>query len=463
MVVPLRAARAVVTRVAPSRTSIAQRVYRARRISTTFARVYLGVRAQRFIARRLRPPDMDERWRRFHRSSAEAIYAAAVELRGLPLKGCQFLGSRADVLPPEYVEVLSRLQDRVPPRPSGVMRRCVERELARPLDAVFASFSERPIASASLAQVHEARLRDGRRVAVKIQYPEIEALVRGDLGNLRFLFRSVGLLERDLDLMPLIEELATYVPRELNFVNEGHNAEAVGRHFAGRDDIGVPRIHWDLTTRRVLVMDFVEGIKISDHEGLLAAGIDPGRVAQVLVEAYCEQVLRNGFFHADPHPGNLVVQRTQAGEPRLVFLDFGLAKDLPPDFRRGVVTFAAALLRGDAEQMGHALVDLGFETRDGDPDSLIEIARQTLELAVRFQRNSYVDREMVRAAGQELAASIRANPIVRVPGHVVLIGRVLGLLSGVSHTLGSKVDLLRTLLPYALDEPDPARRGSAGR
>ena len=161
--------------------SPAQRVYRARRISTTFGRIYLGAKAHRFIARRLQPADMDERWSRFHRTSAESVYQTAIDLRGLILKGCQFLGSRADVLPREWVEVLSRLQDRVPPKTFATARRTVERELGAELSDVFDEFSKRPIASASLAQVHRARLKNGQPVAVKIQYPEIERLIRGDL------------------------------------------------------------------------------------------------------------------------------------------------------------------------------------------------------------------------------------------------------------------------------------------
>ena len=210
---------------APGSLSAPARIYRARRISTTFGRVYLGIRAQRFIARRLEPRDMEQRWARFNRRSAEAIYEAAVELRGLILKGCQFLGSRADVLPPQYIEVLSRLQDRVPAKPFEVVRGIVEQELSDDLENVFESFAERPIAAASLAQVHEARLRSGERVAVKVQYPEIEALVRSDLANLRILFRAVGLVERDFDLLPLLDEIGQHVPLELDFENEGRNAE----------------------------------------------------------------------------------------------------------------------------------------------------------------------------------------------------------------------------------------------
>jgi predicted unusual protein kinase regulating ubiquinone biosynthesis (AarF/ABC1/UbiB family) len=442
--------------MAGTRVSAAERVHRARRIGATFGRIYLGIRARRFLARRLHPRDMPERWRRFHRRSARTVYEAAIELQGLILKGCQFLGTRADVLPREWVEVLSRLQDRVPPRPFPVVRETVERELGADLEQVFRSFAQAPIASASLAQVHAAELRSGERVAVKVQYPEIESLVRSDLANLRVLFRAVGLLESDFDLMPLVDELATYVPRELNFVNEGHNAEAIARQFKDRDDVGAPRIHWAFTTRRVLVMEYVDGIKITDVAALDAAGLDRARVSQLLVEAYCEQILHHGFFHADPHPGNILVQRRPSGEPRLVFVDFGLAKDLPPRFRQGAVDFAAALLRGEPDAMAEALLELGFETRDGRPESLGEIARFVLELAQRFRHGVRLDDEFGERFGREIPDRIRENPIVRIPTHLVLLGRVLGLLSGVNRSLEARIDLARTILPYVMG----VRRGT---
>src|SRR4029453_19346119 len=223
VVLPLEAAGALVAGVAA--VFPGERLFRARRISTTFGRVYLGAKANQFIARRLRPPGMPRRSAAFHKSSARQIHGLALELRGLILKGCQFVGARADVVPGEYVEVLSRLQDRVPAKTLGVVRRTIERELGRPLGDVFAEFAPRPIAAASLAQVHEARLHDGRRVAVKVQYPEIADQVRGDLANLRALFRAVGWLERELDLLPIVDELAAQMPRELDFEREGRNAE----------------------------------------------------------------------------------------------------------------------------------------------------------------------------------------------------------------------------------------------
>jgi predicted unusual protein kinase regulating ubiquinone biosynthesis (AarF/ABC1/UbiB family) len=439
---------------APSQLSTGERLYRARRIGATFGRIYLGIKANQFVAQRLRPADMHERWSRFNRESAKSIYDAAVDLRGLILKGCQFLGSRADVLPPEYVKVLSKLQDRVPHRPFSVVRRTVERELDRPLDAVFRSFSTRPIAAASLAQVHEARLLDGTRVAVKVQYPEIEALVRSDLANLRLLFRAVGVVERDLDLMPLVDELGQQVPLELDFVNEGHNAEAAAELFRARGDVVVPAVHWEWTTRRVLVMEFVEGIKITDLDGLRRAGVDPSRVARLLVEAYCEQVLMAGFFHADPHPGNLFVQ---PDGPKLVLLDFGLTKSLPPHFREHLVELALALLRDDPAGVARAFLDLGFETRDGGTASLEEIARVFLEGAKELRTRPSTRADTVERLRRELPERIRANPIVRVPSHLVLLGRVLGLLSGVGRSLGAELDLVEILVPYVMR----ARTGGA--
>jgi predicted unusual protein kinase regulating ubiquinone biosynthesis (AarF/ABC1/UbiB family) len=244
------------------------------------------------------------------------------------------------------------------------------------------------------------------------------------------------------------------VPLELDFLNEGRNAERVAGFFAGRDDVRVPAIHWDLSSKRVLVMDYEQGIRLSDAPALRAAGVDLDRLCELLVGAYCEQILAQGFFHADPHPGNLLVQPGPQG-PRLVFLDFGLAKELPEGFRTGVLDFAGALLRGDAEAMASAMQRVGFETRDGSAQGLLEIARFVLASAQRIREQSHLDRELAEKLRAELPAQIRANPLVRVPSHLVLVGRVVGLLSGLTRTLETRADLVRALLPYALGATRP--------
>ncbi len=185
---------------------------------------------------------------------------------------------------------------------------------------------------------------------------------------------------------------------------------------------------------------------------------------QSLLEAYCEQILVEGFFHADPHPGNLMVlpPAEKNGPPIVVFLDFGLAKELPSAFRQSAVQFAGALLQGDAQTMGKALVDLGFETRGNSPAALHAIATILLDMAKQLRNQSYVDPGVVRKAGEDLPRLIRENPIVHVPEHIVLLARVFGLLSGLGGALGAKLDMLKTILPYAAGI-SPGRAGAEDR
>jgi predicted unusual protein kinase regulating ubiquinone biosynthesis (AarF/ABC1/UbiB family) len=437
-----------------------QRLDRARRLGMTVGRVYLGIKANQVLARGLPREQMRRRWRRFHRESAESVYQTAVELRGLVLKGCQSLGARADILPREWTEVLARLQDRVPARSLPVVRRVVERELGRPLDAVFRRFSPRPVASASLAQVHDAELLDGRRVAVKVQYPEVAELVRTDLANLRALFRAIGWLERDFDLMPIVDELGRQVPAELDFLSEARNAERMAAIFADRPDVRVPRVHREWTTRRVLVMEFVDGIKITDLEALAAAGIDVDGVLRTVVDAWCQQVLVHGFFQADPHPGNLMVEPDGAGGARLVLLDFGLAKALPASFRADALALLMAVLRRDPDEMATALAGLGFATRDGSHASLASLARFGLEVLRELAEQDSLGPERMEQIGRDLAEQVRRDPLVRMPSHLVLLARTLGLLSGLARSLRSRVDPLTIVFPYVVGSAMPvgARR-----
>ncbi|HZY58749.1 MAG TPA: AarF/ABC1/UbiB kinase family protein, partial [Candidatus Binataceae bacterium] len=337
---------------------------------------------------------------------------------------------------------LSVLHDRVPPRPFEMIRGQIEREMGRPLSALYASFNEQPIASASLAQVHEARLHDGRRCAVKVQYPGIAARVNADLRNLMFVLRILARLESNFDFRAVAREMLKYVPMELDFVNEGHNCEQIGRNLAGRPDVLVPRIYWELTSRRVLTMEFMEGIKITELGG---TDINRHEVAQKLVEVYCTQILRDGFFQADPHPGNILVQPG----PRLVLLDFGLAKEFPPAFRDGVVRLTLAVLTSDQAGIIRAFGELGFKTRNGSLDGMVKVSDLLIGNAIK-RGKSYADQDLMKEISDELPRALRANPIVEVPGDILLVSRVMGLLSGLGKSLDSRVDILQTMMPYAL-------------
>jgi predicted unusual protein kinase regulating ubiquinone biosynthesis (AarF/ABC1/UbiB family) len=330
------------------------------------------------------------------------------------------------------------------PRPAAPVREQIERELGHPIAAAFSEFDPAPIASASLAQVHRARTRDGLAAAVKVQYPGIEGIIRADLRNLMFTLKVLAWLEPDFDFRVLMRELLKYLPMELDFLNEASNCETIARNFAGRADVVVPKIYHELTTRRVLTMELLEGIKVTDVAALARAGIDKHQVAQKLIEIFTEQILRDGFFHADPHPGNIMVQPG----PRIVLLDFGLAKDFPPAFRDAMVRLTFAILQSDQAAVLNAFHELGFRTRDNSPGTLLMLADLFLGNSVRRNR-AYADRELIEEFSDELPRTLRANPLVEVPADVLLVNRVMGLMSGLGKTLDSQVNLFETLMPRA--------------
>jgi aarF domain-containing kinase len=421
-----------------------ERVRRFWAVAALAARVYTGYKTIQLWDRATASPKTAERYRRQDLRSARALYRTAVRLEGLLIKASQFIATRADLLPDEWVNTLSGLHDRVPARPFPVIRGQIERELKRPLEAVFCEFDEEPLASASLAQVHRARLRDGRACAVKVQYPRIEEIVSLDLKNLTFVLRALAFVEPDFDFRIIVREALKYVPMELDFEHEATNAETMRRNFAADPTVIVPEVYREYTTRRVLTMELVDGIKISDVEALERAGIDRRAVAQRLTEVFCEQVLRDGFFHADPHPGNIFVKPG----PTLVFLDFGLAKDFPPTFRDGLVRLTLAILVNDRDGIVRAFEELGFRTRSGSPDTLLTLSEAFLGSAIRHGK-AYATREFVQEFSERLHRSIRENPVVEVPADVLLVTRVMGLLSGLGKTLDSRVDLFSTIMPYA--------------
>jgi predicted unusual protein kinase regulating ubiquinone biosynthesis (AarF/ABC1/UbiB family) len=389
-----------------------------------------------------RPEPTDQELSPTHARAAQTLLGLALTLRGVTIKLCQVIGTRSDVFPPEMVAAMKQCHDAVPSLPFEVVRATIERELGRPLAAVFAELDRAPLASASLAQVHRGRLLDGREVAVKVQYPDVADRVVVDLANIRRACRAYERFDpRPLELSPLLEELAKYLELELDFVREARSAARVRELFAEDPGVFVPAVHAELSTRRVLVMELASGIKVDDKAALEASGFSPADVMQDLMRVYVRMIMGAGFFHADPHPGNLLVRRGPTGERQLVLLDFGLAKELPEGFGLGLFELMFSMMTMNEAAMIRAFIELGFETKTGDPRTFVGMAARMM----RRSHSGKFEGELTEEMTEELFAAIRENPVVRVPSDFVLVGRSFGLLSGIAHTLGRRANVLAAM------------------
>jgi aarF domain-containing kinase len=221
----------------------------------------------------------------------------------------------------------------------------------------------------------------------------------------------------------------------------------VARDLAHRADIKIPRVYWETTRRRILTTEFIGATKISDIPALEAQGIDANRVALIMTEAYCEQILVHGYFHADPHPGNLLV----LPGPVVVFIDFGLSKELPEEFRRNYARLIMALISRENDAMVAAFRAIGFKTKSEDPDSLIALGQSFFEYG-GSDNKPYVDQDVMPEVNERLSRILQANPVTEIPGDILLIFRVLGLMSGLQKRLDSRVDVVETITPYAEEQ-----------
>jgi len=373
-----------------------------------------------------------------HERAARLVLATALSMRGVIIKLCQAVATRSDVFPPAFIEILKQCHDAVPPKDWATVSAAVERELGKPVDAVFSEFERVPLASASLAQVHRARLQDGRAVAVKVQYPDIEDIVRTDLANMH---RVCSVYERfdpqPIELLPLLTELTRHIGFELDFEREAESADHIRELFRDDPKVVVPRIHREWSTPRILTMELVDGIRVTEKQALEAAGLDPARVVQDLMHVFVRMIMGEGFFQADPHPGNIFVRPNG----QLVLMDFGLCKQLPEGFGLGLFELMFSMMTLNQAAMIRAFEELGFETKSGDPDTFVTIADRMVSRSDTGRFEGEFTEEMTNA----LFEAIRENPVVRVPSDFVLVGRAFGLLSGIAHTLGHRANVLEAM------------------
>ena len=373
-----------------------------------------------------------------------------MELRGVFIKTGQVLSVTGTFLPTAYGEALARLQDKVPARPFAEIAGRLEEAFGPNALARFGSFEPTPVAAASLAQVHRATARDGRALAVKVLYPDIERLVRIDLGVLRSLLPVVRLLLPVSRVERVLEQLSAMLARETDYVHERQNMERLRVIFAGRSDVVIPEVDPELTHAGVLSMSFEEGVKINDRDALAAIGVEPEAVAKLLVGCYFTMLFQHRVFHADPHPGNFLVRRG----PQLVILDYGAVEEVTERLQQGMKHVVMGVMaRNDDEILG-GLERMGFVAEGGDRELLKRVGREYLGVlgSVKIQDFSKLDREqMEKLSGyDQMRGKLRqVMKSVEYPEGYFYVERTLALLFGLVGQLAPKLGLPGLAMPYA--------------
>jgi predicted unusual protein kinase regulating ubiquinone biosynthesis (AarF/ABC1/UbiB family) len=386
----------------------------------------------------------------------------AVDLGGLMIKVGQFMSARLDVLPPEITSELEGLQDEVAAEPFDRIRAQTEAELGMPLEQAYAEFDPVPIAAASLGQAHSARLTPAiaadagfENVVVKIQRPGIEQIVEVDLAALRRVARwlsRIKLVSSRVDAPALVEEFAATSLEEIDYLHEAANAERFAADFATDPTVAAPLVVWERTSLRALTLSDVTAIKITDVVALRAAGIDPAAAAQALARATFQQIFIAGFFHADPHPGNIFV--TPGAGPdqpwHLTFIDFGMMGEISDTLRSGLRDFILAALGRDTRGLVAALERLGVLLTTSDTQ---ELERAMTALFDRFggmgiAELQRVDPRELEAFGRQFGETVRALPF-QLPENFLLLIRTISLISGVTSALDPAFNMWDAVDPFA--------------
>jgi len=384
-----------------------------------------------------------ERLKRLHAKNAYMLRERMVAMRGVLIKIGQFLSSRVDILPEEYTNELSKLQDQVPPTPYADIARRVTEELG-PLEEVFSSFDEEPIASASLGQVHRACLRDGDCIVVKVQYPGIEDVIVADMRTLKFVIRILRVLYRQINLDVIYSEFARIVMEELDYIQEGKNAETFARNFAKNPRIKMPLVYWPFTTSKVLTLEYLEGIKITDFDMIDKRGIDRKEISRILAEAYAQMFFVDGLFHGDPHPGNIFVRPG----PEVILVDFGMVDRISTPKKEGLRRAFTAIVDRDALGLVRSLVDMGFIPLTNDIQPLVQFAERVLQKYRDISPSEFKAMD-IEEIGNDIIEALQLSPSIQIPNDFILFGRVVGMLNGLGSQLDPETNIIEIATPFA--------------
>lgn len=387
-----------------------------------------------------------------YRRAARRYRRLATRLGGVWIKVGQFLSARVDVLPESITAELAGLQDEVAPESAAVMRGVIEDECRQPVDEAFSAFDDQPLASASLGQVHRARLED-QAVVVKVQRPAIRKLLEVDLAALRIV---VGWLKRyppvarRADLDALVAEFSRTLWAEVDYIAEAENARRFATMFAGDPGVRVPRVFDSHSTRRILTLEDVYAIKITDYGAIEAAGVRRSEVADRLFRTYLHQIFDEGFFHADPHPGNLFVDPHGPDGWRLVFVDFGMVGQVSAGMRQGLRDLAVGLSLRDANKLVGAYEQLGVLLPGADTRRLRQAEQAMFDKlwGKSMQELTHLDRREMRRMAHEFRDLMFELPF-QLPADLLFLGRCVAILSGLCTGLYPDFNLFEGLSPFA--------------
>ncbi|XP_020108691.1 uncharacterized aarF domain-containing protein kinase At1g79600, chloroplastic [Ananas comosus] len=390
------------------------------------------------------------------RSRAAELRRTFTKLGPTFVKIGQGLSTRPDICPPEYLEELAELQDALPTFPDSEAFACIERELGLPLESIFSSISPSPIAAASLGQVYKAQLKySGQFVAVKVQRPGIEEAIGLDF----YLLRGLGfLINKYIDfvtsnVVALIDEFARRVYQELNYVQEGQNARRFKKLYADKQDVVVPDIFWDYTSAKVLTMDWVDGVKLNQHQAIEKQGLKLLDLVNIGIQCSLRQLLEYGYFHADPHPGNLLA----TPEGKLAFLDFGMMSETPEDARLAIIGHVVHMVNRDYEAMARDYYALDFLAPDVDVSPIVPALKNFFDDAL----SSTVSELNFKTIVDGLGAVLYEYPFT-VPAYYALILRSLTVLEGLALYADPNFKVLAASYPYfakrLLTDPNPYLR-----
>jgi ubiquinone biosynthesis protein len=411
-----------------------------------------------FLGRWLGNAWMQPRMADLHTRNARRVLGTIVELQGLFIKVGQLLSIMANFLPAQFRNGLEALQDKVPPRPYEEIAERIETEFGKPVDKLFQRFCEAPIASASLGQVHEAWLLDGTHVAVKVQHRNIDEIVRLDLHTIRRIMGIVSLFVPVQGLDSYYHQIRSMIFEELDFQSEAKNITRIADNFLRDPTVLFPRPVNGYCSRRVMTTNFMAGVKVGDIAALDARKVDRKALARKVVQVFCQQIFVDGIYHADPHPGNMLV--ADGGE--LVLLDFGAVAELSPHMREGIPEFLEGVIRRDTDQLIKAMRKMGFLSRSDAPDvseKVIEFFHQRFQEEVKLDSFNLKDIKLDPQKGIESLIDLRKMNIglkelsgaFHIPRDWVLLERTILLLTGLCTQLDPELSPMEVIRPYLQD------------